>query len=209
MKQLFSNFLLIFSLIAFSQNDQKAIELLERVSSKIDLASSYKVEFSYHADENIDQKQKGDVMIKNDNYVLNFLGIKQICDSKFVYTIVAENKEVIVSKISESNNIILNPSDIFKFYRTGYYVKEIKVKDEPSLFIKYLKLTPVNENTEISHLLVAVNTKKNEITKVIEFGKNNSKISLEINNIYYNLKFDKNIFIFNKNDYPEYYIDKL
>ena len=56
---------------------------------------------------------------------------------------------------------------------------------------------------------IRVRLPPNNIFKVIEFGKNKSKITLEINNIFYNSEFRDDIFIFNENDYLDYYIEKL
>ena len=41
------------------------------------------------------------LIFKDDNYLLEFMGIKQLCDSKKVYSIVPENEEIIISSIEE------------------------------------------------------------------------------------------------------------
>ena len=209
MKNFFSIILLINIINVFSQNDANAVKLLDKVSFKIDTADTYKIEFSYHVDDNIDQKEKGIVFIKKDNYVLDFFGVKQICDSKFVYTIVSENKEVIISDILKENKKSLSPSNLLKFYRDGYIIKNEESKKESSFLNQYIKLIPIENKQEISHLLIGINTISNDIFKVIEFGKNKSKITLEINNIFYNTELKDDFFDFNENDYLDYYIEKL
>ena len=149
------------------------------------------------------------MIIKKDNYVLDFFGVKQICDSKLIYTIVPENKEVIISNILNEKKENLSPSNLLKFYRDGYEIKIEKSKKESSFLIQYIKLIPIENSLEISHLLIGINTSNSDIFKVIEFGKNKSKITLEINNIFYNSEFSDDIFIFNENDYLDYYIERL
>ena len=49
----------------------------------------------------------------------------------------------------------------------------------------------------------------NDIYKVIEVGKNNSKTMLKIENISYNLKINEDAFDFKEDDYEGYYIEKI
>ena len=96
--------ILIFSFNINAQNDPRAEKLLSKVSNKIDLAESYKIDFKYTLEnklEGINQDANGTVTIQGDNYLLNFMGITQICDSNNVYSIVPENEEVIISSIEE------------------------------------------------------------------------------------------------------------
>lgn len=209
MKNISSIILLILSFNLYPQNNDNAVNLLDKVSSKIDIANNYKIEFSYHVDDDINQKEKGNIIIENNNYFLDFFGVKQICDSKFIYTIVSENKEVIVSNILNENERNLSPSNLLNFYREGYIVEIEKLKKESIYSIQYIKLIPIEGSSEVRHLLIGINIDNNNIFKVIEYGKNNSKITLEIKSIIYNAKLEEDIFVFNENDYLEYYIEKL
>ena len=200
--------LLIISNI-YSQNDIKAEKILDKVSFNIDKANNFKIDFSYQIDNNIDQKKNGNIIISNDKYVLNFLGVKQICDSKFIYTIVSENKEIVVSEISKENQEIISPTNLLKFYREGYFIKIDELKRESNFTIQYIKLIPIESKSEISHLFIGINNVTNNIFKVIEIGKNKSKTILKIDNISYDLKIKKDIFVFNKDDYKDYYIEKI
>ena len=200
--------LLIISNI-YSQNDIKAEKILDKVSFIIDKANNFKIDFSYQIDNNIDQKKNGNIIISNENYVINFLGVKQICDSKFIYTIVSENKEIVVSEISKENQEIISPTNLLKFYREGYFIKIDELKRESNFTIQYIKLIPIESKSEISHLFIGINNVTNNIFKVIEIGKNKSKTILKIDNISYDLKIKKDIFVFNKDDYKDYYIEKI
>ena len=204
---------LIVLLIAFvniySQNDIKAEKLLDKVSSNIDKAKNYSIEFSYELNDNITEKTKGNILISQGNYILDFLGVKQICDSNFIYTIVSENKEIMISEISEEKDEIINPLNLLKFYRDGYIINLDESKNESNYFIQYVKLIPTNNNSEISHLLLGINTENNNIYKIIEIGKNKSNTTIRIDNITYNSKLSDDIFVFNKNDYKEFYIEKI
>ena len=192
----------------YSQIDLKAEELLKRVSFNIDNAKNYSINFSYQLDDNINQLTKGSVIISKDNYFLDFMGIKQICDSSFIYTIVPENEEVMISEISEEDSQTISPSKILNFYRQGYTTELDESKNENNFKIQYIKLIPIDSNSDVSHLYIGINSNYN-IYKVIEIGKNKSKTIFKVNKILYNIDLEKDIFTFDKNKYEGYYIERI
>ncbi len=200
--------LLTFSNL-FSQNDLKVEQLLDKVSFNIDQSTSYSLNFSYIIDDDIAQKRKGNIIISKNKYILEFLGVKQISDSNFIYTIVPENQEVMISKIQKEDEENISPSNILKFYRQGYEIEMDQLKVESGLSIQFLKLTPNFSDSEISHIFLGININNNNIYKVIEVGKNNSKTMLKIENISYNLKINEDAFDFKEDDYEGYYIEKI
>ena len=192
----------------YSQIDLKAEELLKRVSFNIDNAKNYSINFSYQLDDNINQLTNGSVIISKDNYFLDFMGIKQICDSSFIYTIVPENEEVMISEISEEDPQTISPSKILNFYRQGYTIELDESKNENNFKIQYIKLIPIDSNSDVSHLYLGINSNYN-IYKVIEIGKNKSKTIFKVNKILYNIDIEKDIFTFDKNKYEGYYIERI
>jgi|TARA_B110000438_G_scaffold280035_1_gene304937 hypothetical protein len=192
----------------YSQIDLKAEELLKRVSFNIDNAKNYSINFSYQLDDNINQLTNGSVIISKDNYFLDFMGIKQICDSSFIYTIVPENEEVMISEISKEDPQTISPSKILNFYRQGYTIELDESKNENNFKIQYIKLIPIDSNSDVSHLYLGINSNYN-IYKVIEIGKNKSKTIFKVNKILYNIDIEKDIFTFDKNKYEGYYIERI
>ena len=192
----------------YSQIDLKAEELLKRVSFNIDNAKNYSINFSYQLDDNINQLTNGSVIISKDNYFLDFMGIKQICDSSFIYTIVPENEEVMISEISKEDPQTISPSKILNFYRQGYTIELNESKNENNFKIQYIKLIPIDSNSDVSHLYLGINSNYN-IYKVIEIGKNKSKTIFKVNKILYNIDIEKDIFTFDKNKYEGYYIERI
>ena len=72
----------------YSQNDSRAISLLNKVSEKIDSSVSFKISFTYtleNINEGINQNSDGSIIIKEDNYLLDFMGIKQLSDANKIY----------------------------------------------------------------------------------------------------------------------------
>jgi hypothetical protein len=57
-----------------------------------------------NAKENINQDSKGNVTMKNNQYVLNFMGITKIFDGKKTFTIVPEEENSISSFNEKDDN---------------------------------------------------------------------------------------------------------
>lgn len=212
MKKIILLFTLISLNLVHSQNDIRAEKLLNSVSEKIDSSETFKINFTYTLEnliEDINQDSDGSIVIKDDNYLLEFMGIKQLCDSKKVYSIVPENEEIIISNIDEDESETIKPSKLLKFYREGYLIlwdkKELILEKE----IQFVKLIPINSNSDIDYLQLGINISNNDIVKLIEIGKNKTKTILSVNQLQYDIEIDLNFFVFSEEDYPDYYIENL
>ena len=212
MKKIILLFTLFCLNLVHSQNDIRAEKLLNSVSEKIDSSETFKINFTYTLEnliENINQDSDGSIVIKDDNYLLEFMGIKQLCDSKKVYSIVPENEEIIISNIDEDESETIKPSKLLKFYREGYLIlwdkKELILEKE----IQFVKLIPINSNSDIDYLQLGIDISNNDIVKLIEIGKNKTKTILTVNQLQYDIEIDLNFFVFSEEDYPDYYIENL
>lgn len=204
--------ILIFSLNVNAQNDPRAENLLSNVSEKIDKAESYRIDFKYTLEnklEGINQDADGTVTIQGDNYLLNFMGITQICDGTSIYSIVPENEEVIISNIEESEDQTIKPSKLLNFYREGYLILWDKLHSDFNKKIQFVKLIPSNSEADINYLLLGIDISNNTISKLVEIGKNKTKTILNVNSITFDPVFEQDIFIFDENNYEGYYIEKL
>ena len=200
MKKYLLILILIFSVNVNAQNDPRAEKLLSNVSKKIDIAESYRIEFKYTLEnklEGINQDADGTVTIKGDNYLLNFMGITQICDGTNIYSIVSENEEVIISNIEESEDQTIKPAKLLNFYREGYLILWDKLHSDFNKKIQFVKLIPSNSESDINYLLLGIDISNNTISKLVEIGKNKTKTILNVNSITFDPVFEQDIFIFN------------
>lgn len=196
----------------YSQNDSRAISLLNKVSEKIDSSVSFKISFTYtleNINEGINQNSDGSIIIKEDNYLLDFMGIKQLSDANKIYSIVPENEEIIISNIEDEDNNTIKPSKLLVFYRDGYLILWDKKEIIDDNVIQFVKLIPIDSVSDIDYLLLGVNTTTNDIKKLIEIGKNQTKTILSVISIEYDILIEDDLFVFNKDDYPTYYIESF
>lgn len=193
------------------QTSEDAKKLLDDVSSNLISFDNLSFDFSYileNRPENIRQETNGSATISDNLYKIIFLGNEQIFDGEKIYTIVPENEEIMISSPEDSSDFgLLNPSELFVFYKTGYsYQWDIKqsVKGVP---IQYIKLIPSEENLDIKYLLIGIDLRSKLIYKLIEIGKSDTITTLTLKNIRTNLNLSQDFFSLDTDKYPDYYIN--
>lgn len=212
MKNLIVTIILLISFTAFSQDAEKAKAFLNEVNAKVKSYDNIAIDFKYalqNSSENIDQITRGDVTIVGDKYVLNVLGITRIFDGKTLYTINPEDEEVTISSENTEDEGTITPSKMLSFYEEGYtYTMDI-IQDVKGRKIQYIKLNPIDTNSEIKQVLLGIDAKTKHIYNLIEIGKNGTKTTLTVNSFKTNEPISKSLFKFDKNKYKGYYINKL
>lgn len=205
--------LLVF-FIGFSAQaqDAKAKALLDKVTAKVKSYNNISIDFKYslnNAKENINQDSKGTVVMKGNQYVLNFMGITKIFDGKKNYTIVPEDEEVTVSSVNENDESAITPSKMLTFFNKGYKYSMDIVQSVSGKKIQYVKLIPTNSKDQRKEILVGIDSKTNNIYNVIQTDKKGTKTTLTVNSFKTNQALPKNQFTFAASKYPKYYINKL
>lgn len=205
-KIIFTVFTALTFLTSFAQNGAEAKIILDEVTQKM---SSYKnifIDFDYvlyNKEEDVKQELSGDVLLQGEKYKVNLFGSTQIFDGNKTYTIMPENEEVNVSNADIDDKNLVTPSKFYSFYKSGYtfYMgekKKIKGKN-----IQFVKLVPIDSNSEVSSVLVGVDLGAMHIYQVIENGKNGTNTILTAKKIKTNQNLDHDPFIFDKSKYEK------
>ncbi|MDP2068322.1 MAG: outer membrane lipoprotein carrier protein LolA [Lutibacter sp.] len=195
---------LLVSLTSFSQESAKAKALLDEVAQKIEGYKNIYIEFNHSLDNkeaNVHQETRGTVTLKGNLYNLNYMGTEQIFDGKKVYLIIHEDEEVIIQNPSKNKDETITPSKMFSFYKTGYTFKMDALKTVKGVKIQYVKLTPIDSNSEIKSVLVGVDANTKHINDIIETGKNGTTTTLNIRSFKTNQPISENLFIFDRVKY--------
>ena len=194
----------------WTQTPIEAQNLLELASKQMESYENIEFEFSYTLNnrmEQINQESSGNVTIAQDKYKLKFLDAIQLFDGKALYTIVPENEEITITQANDDEDFGINPKELLKFHKKGYnYHWDIsqRVKGKN---IQFVKLIPTKEDGDIVSLLLGIDTQKNHLYKLIEVGENGTVTTLTINQIKVDGSLSENFFVFNQDDYPNYYIN--
>ena len=197
---------------AFAQNDTKAETMLNEVSTKIKSYKNISLDFKYELNnisENIKQETRGDVVIEDEKYKLNILGITRIFDGKTLYTISPEDEEVTISSDNTDDESTITPSKMLSFYEDGYAYKMDIIQTIKGRKIQYIKLSPIDTNSEIKHVLLGIDATTKHIYNLIEVGKNGTKTTLTVNSFKTDQPISKTLFTFDKSKYDDYFINKI
>ncbi|APY09490.1 hypothetical protein BWZ20_14790 [Winogradskyella sp. J14-2] len=197
----------------FAQHDAKAETLLTEVSNKIKSYKNISIDFKYELnnvnEENMSQETRGDVVIEGEKYKLNILGVTRIFDGKTLYTISPEDEEVTISSENSEEEGTIAPSDMLSFYEDGYTYKMDIVQNVKGRKIQYVKLTPMDTNSEIKHVLLGIDATTKHIYNLIEVGKNGTKTALTVNSFQTDQPISKTLFTFDESKYADYYINRI
>ena len=193
-----------------AQNSEKAKALLDEVYNKVQGYDNIFVDFKYvlnNQEADINDETRGDVTMQGDKYVANFFGAQQLYDGSKVYTIVPENEEVTIEDKSDGEDTI-TPSKMLTFYRQGHTYKWDILQNIQGRKIQFIKLIPIDTNTEINSILLGIDAETKHIYKVIETGKNGTMTTITVNSFKTNQPLSKTLFTFDEDKYKDegYYI---
>ncbi|WP_370392173.1 outer membrane lipoprotein carrier protein LolA [uncultured Winogradskyella sp.] len=212
MKRIVIIAVLALSYLGFSQNDSQAKALLNEVSAKIKSYKNISLDFKYeltNLSENVNQETRGDVIIEGDKYKLNILGITRIFDGKTLYTISPEDEEVTISSENTEEEGTITPSKMLSFYEDGYTYKMDIVQNVKGRKIQYVKLNPMDTNSEIKHVLLGIDATTKHIYNLIEVGKNGTKTTLTVSSFQTDEPLPATLFTFDESKYSDYFINKI
>jgi len=202
----------LISVNVFAQDAKKAKQLLDEVSAKVKTYENINIDFKYtisNPKENIFQESKGNVVLKTDLYLLNFMGIVKIFDGKLTYTIVPEDEEVTISKLDEEDENAITPSKMLTFFQTGFTYKWDIPQEIKGRKIQYIKLTPISSKDTRKEILLGIDVQTKHIYNLIEIDKKGTKTTLTVNSFKTNQPLSKNQFTFVQSKYPNYYINRI
>ena len=210
MKHLLLVLFILLGVISYSQESGKT--LLKEVSDKVNSYENISIVFKYileNTSENIKQETRGDVVLQGDKYKLNILGVTRLFDGKTMYNISPEDEEVTISKQSDDDEDIIAPSKMLSFYENGYTSSMDIIQDIKGRKIQYVKLIPIDSNSEINYILLGIDSQTKHIYNLIQIGKNGTKTTLTVNSFKTNEPLSKTLFTFDANKYKDYYINNL
>ncbi len=180
---------------------QSAKQMLDKVHAKYQNAQTYYIKFDFdHSAKGNSQKKSGEVYSAKQKFNLNIDQVSQIFDGKKLYTITKDEKEVVISNASNTEDF-LTPTKILNSYKTGYHSTFDKKQTIAGETIQLIKLTPTTQNATMKYALLGVNVKNNQIYSYQEFAKDGSKTTITVKDYLENLIIHKDYFNFDQKKY--------
>ena len=214
---MFKKTLLLLTVVAISfsaraQDSQKAKALLDEVYNKVSSYDNIQIEFRYtleNTEANTKSETQGKASLAGDKYLVDLFGATQLFDGAKVYTIIPDNEEVTIENPSEGENTV-TPSKMLTFYKEGHTYAWDILQNAQGRKIQFVKLVPIDTNTEIKTILLGIDAETKHIQKLIETGKNGTKTTITVNSFKTNQPLSKSLFTFDEAKYKSdgYYIIK-
>ncbi|RZS90487.1 LolA family protein [Aquimarina brevivitae] len=206
--------LLLIACIGFTSyvEAQSAKELLDEVSKKVKSYDNIAISFKYalsNPSENVSSETRGDVTLKGNKYLLKLMGTEQMYDGKELHVIIPEDEEINISSLNEEDDDAVTPSKMLSFYEEGYTYKMDITQDVNGRKIQYVKLTPIDSNSELKEVLLGIDKQTKHIYKMIQSQKNGSNITITVNSFKTNQPLSETLFKFDETKYDNYYINRM
>jgi len=208
---------LLVNTIAFSQQKDEAIILLDAVSTTMKSYNNMVLDFStsltneeagiYEGDE---LPTKGSITLQGEKYNLNYLGNTFIFNGLKLFVINYDEKEIMINDQDfEEDDGVIYPSKLLTFYKEGYNYKMGLIKNIKGRKIQFVDLTPIDTESEIVKVNLGIDIKTRHIYKLIQFGDNGTKTILTIDQFKSNQNISNELFQFDRNSYEKlgYLID--
>jgi outer membrane lipoprotein-sorting protein len=184
-KLLFITFLLFVVGTAYSQQDAKAKEILEKVTKTTKSLASLDAKFSFEMNnkaKNVKDKSLGSIILKNKKYKLNIpqMGLQVTCDGKTIWSYMVNSNEVTVSNLDENTEDVMDPSKIFTIYEHGFNYKFLNESVEDGILVYNIELTPQKPTGDIQKVKLMIDKQKMLIHGAVMNGKEGNVIVVAV-----------------------------
>ena len=200
MKHFYLFFLFIVSpFFLSSQDDKKALELLDKMSDNYKKMKGFTSSFTYSMNnliEDIKDSFEGKISVRDEKYILFIEGQKIINDSKTVWTYIEELNEVTISEFDPSEQEI-SLSNIFEIYKVGFSYKYLGVKEDLSM----VEIYPEDEDKSYYKILFKINS--SNLLESFTVYDNSNSLYIYLINDFVEEELDATLFSFELENYPD------
>ena len=195
-------FFCLFMVLPFflsSQDDNKAVELLDKMSDNYKKMKGFTSSFTYsmnNLNEDIQDSFEGKISVRNEKYILFIEGQKIINNSKTVWTYIEELNEVTISEFDPSEQEI-SLNNIFEIYKEGFTYKYLGIKEDFSM----VEIYPEDEDKSYYKILFKINS-SNLLESFTVYDNSNSLYIYSIND-FVEEELDATLFSFELENYPD------
>ena len=206
-----SSFLMINASLAQSAEEAKA--LLQKTSEAMRAHQSFSIRFDFdflneRVEPAVSQKRSGRIAVKGDNYHLHMGSIEQIRQGNTEYMILKDDEEVQITSYEEDEQSDgLTPTSLLSMYKKGYSYRMDGSAMVNGDKITYVLLKP-RASEEIEKVRVGINTSKNHVHSIKQWGQNGAVTTITVKEFEANPVLPDRYFTFSEENYPGYYISR-
>ena len=166
----------LYSSLGFAQQDEKAKEILKKVTETTRGYSTISASFNYvmeNKEEGIHEGYKGNILLKGDQFYLNLpsLGMEIYNNGETVWTYMKDANEVTVADSDDEMNELMDPSKLFTIYEEGFSYQFIEEKNVGGIPVYVIDLFPENDEIEYSKIRIQIEKQRMLIKNAEMIGK--------------------------------------
>ena len=202
MNKLATIFLLAISTVLFAQ-DQVAKDVLDKLSATTKSYKNMTIGFDFifkNTRQNINETQKGTLILEDDNFRLEMEGQIIINDSQSQWVYLTDMNEVQIMDHDHEDDV-MSPNKLFVIYEEGYKYTYVGAESDGKARLHIIDLFP-EESGPFIKIKLAIEAAKNQLNSITIFDKNGGTYSYKVNTFTTN---SSNLapFTFNLSEYPD------
>jgi len=198
----------VFAAIAtLAQQDQKAKEILDKVTQTTQAYKSIEATFSFEMENktrNVKEINTGSIILKGNKYKvhLNELGVEVYSDGKNIWTYMAEANEVSISGFNNDDEDMMDPAKVFTIYQNGFDYKLVGEELQNGKSMYSIDLFPQDKNNNYSQIRVHIDKTKMLINSAIMKGKDGNTYTVKVDQFKTDKPYNDSFFIFDTSKHP-------
>ena len=201
---------LFLAVLVQAQQDQKAKEILDKVSENTRSFKTISADFSFsmqNKELEIDEKNEGSIKLKGQKYCVNLPdvngGIKVFSDGNTLWNYMANGNQVTISDLEEESSDLMDPSSIFTIYERGFKSEFVAEKKMDAKTVYQINLFPDSDEHDVSKIEVSIDKANMTIYSATLYGTDGNLYVIIVNKMTTNKEFPDSDFIFNKSEYGD------
>ncbi len=198
--------LLVVTLLS-AQSDQRARQMLEQTSKKMQSFQTLSASFLFTMENNrmgINEKNSGSLLLKGAKYQVKLpdLGMQVFSDGKTVWNFMEAANQVLVTNAGDDSQGVIDPSMIFNVYKEGFSYTYLEEKSVAGKQIAYMELIPDDKSGDFTKITVGVDKNALMVHSLVTHGKDGNLYGIYVNDYRTNQAIDDGQFVFSKTAHP-------
>lgn len=192
---------------AYAQVDEKAKEILDKMSDKYQNLPAYKTNFVYRLTnevEDVDEQFAGEIMVKGEKYVLLMSDQEIYNDGETIWTFLKEANEVNVDYYMPDEGD-LSPNNIYDAYKKGYRYRWLETKKLGSRTLDVIELQPEDPKDPdkiFFRIVLNIDQADNTIHSWDMYDRAGNVFSYTISGFNPQFTAEDSFFVFDESKYP-------
>ena len=204
MKNLFTILLLLITFLSYSQIDQKAKSILDKVSETTKNYSSITANFEFimeNAEVDLKESNEGFLIIQDEKYKLSINGVEIFSDSESQWTYIIDAEEVNISEAGNEEEGSINPASIFTIYEEGFRYVYLGEFTKGSLQTYKIDLIPTEEK-DFTRVILEINQSNLQIISAILYETDENTYTINVKNMETSKRYEASTFTFDSKNHP-------